>query len=163
MPYILDGQPLPLDAPFTHLGVRYPANWLRLSTAEDRAELGITWEPDPEPYDERFYWGRDQQGNLIPKDHAELVSLWVSQTRATANSLLSPTDWMIIREADNGAAAPADWKAWREAVRTASGDKVELIEATSDTADLAAYVTGPDYPVWPADPSTPPAPEPEPQ
>ena len=43
MPYQLGGRPLKLDVPWEHDGVQYPANWLRLSTAQDRAELGITW------------------------------------------------------------------------------------------------------------------------
>ena len=43
MPYQLGDRTLQLDVPWEHNGVQYPANWLRLSTAQDRAELGITW------------------------------------------------------------------------------------------------------------------------
>ena len=40
MPYKLGSRRLALDVAWEHNGVQYPANWLRLSTAQDRAELG---------------------------------------------------------------------------------------------------------------------------
>lgn len=153
--FILDGRPLSPDAPFTHDGVQYPANWLRLSTLEEKEAIGIQEVPDPPIYDQRFYWGYDSEGNLIPKDHAQLVEQWSNQTRQTANSLLLPSDWMIVREADNGVPADPAWKSWRETVRLAAGSKVFEINATTTTDELATYITGPDYPVWPPDPSQP--------
>ena len=154
--FILDGKPLSPDRAFTHNGVQYPANWLRLATPDERAAIGITEVPDPPTYDERFYWGYDADGHLIPKDHAQLVEQWTNQTRQTANTLLAPTDWIIIREADNGVPADPAIKTWRETVRLAAGSKIYEIEHTADTAALAAYITGIDYPVWPSDPSNPP-------
>jgi hypothetical protein len=45
--FILDGKPLPLDRAFTTSdGTQYPANWLRLSTIEERDAIGITEVPD---------------------------------------------------------------------------------------------------------------------
>ena len=143
-----------MDAPWSYEGIQYPANWLRLSTQLDRDRLGITEVPDPQPYDQRFYWGPG-----LPKDHTQLVEQWVAQTRTTANTLLAPTDWIIIREADNGKAADPLLKTWREDIRLATGVKVTAIRDTLDTDALAAYITGPDYPVWPADPY---APQPQP-
>ena len=147
--FILDGKPLSPDVAFTHDDIQYPANWLRLSTPEERDAIGITEVPDPAPYDQRFYWGYDSEGNLIPKDHTQLVEQWTAQTRATANSLLTPTDWIIIREADNGVPADAETKTWRELVRLSAGSKNYEIEQTTTTDELAAYITGPDYPAWP--------------
>ena len=148
--FLLDGKPLSPDVAFTHDGIRYPNNWLRLATPEERAAIGITEVPDPTPYDQRFYWGYDQNNQLIPKDHAQLVEQWTATTRTTAGTLLQPTDWVIIREADNGTPADPDLKAWREAIRVAAGTKNAAIEATADTDALAAYITGTDYPVWPS-------------
>jgi len=153
--FILDGQPLAPDVPFKHAGIQYPANWLRLSSQKERLAIGITEVPDPQPYDQRFYWGYDDKGKLIPKDHTQLVEQWTQQTRTTANTLLSPTDWIIIREADNGKPADPALKTWREDIRLATGVKVTAIRDTADTEELAAYITGADYPVWPVDPYSP--------
>ena len=151
MAFLLNGQPLAVDTPFkTADGTQYPANWLRLSSAEEKAAIGISEVPDPEPYDQRFYFGPG-----LPKDHAQLVEQWTAQTRTTAGTLLSPTDWMVVRKVDNGTEIPLDWQLWRESVRMAVGTKVTAITATADTDALAAYITGADYPVWPADPSQP--------
>lgn len=154
--FILDGQPLPVDVPFTTAdGTQYPADWLRLSTLEEKEAIGITEVPDPPSYDQRFYWGYDAEGNLIPKDHAGLVKEWVSQTRLTANALLAPSDWMVTREVDNGSSVPADFKAWRQEIRTECEAKVATIEATTTTNELAAYIIGDEYPAWSPSPDTP--------
>jgi len=158
--FVLDGRPLSPDVPFEHNGISYPANWLRLATPEEREAIGITEVPDPAPYDQRFYWGYDAEGNLIPKDHGQLVEQWTQQTRTTAGTLLQPTDWVIIREADNGTAADPLLKTWRQDVRFAAGDKISAITQTADTPELAAYITGADYPVWPSDPYAPAEPAP---
>ena len=156
MAFLLNGEPLAIDTPFkTPDGTQYPANWLRLSTLEEKEAIGITEVPDPEPYDQRFYWGYDAEGHLIPKDHTQLAEQWTAQTRTTANSLLQPTDWIIIREADNGKAADPVLKTWREEIRLAAGSKVYEIGQTTDTDALAAYITGADYPAWPVDPYAP--------
>jgi hypothetical protein len=155
--FILDGKPLSPDNAFTHDGVNYPANWLRLATLEEREAIGITEVPDPAYYDQRFYWGPD-----LPKDHDQLVEQWTTQTRTTAGTLLTPTDWMVIREADNGTAINPDIKTLREDIRLATGTKIAAITATTTTDELAAYITGPDYPVWPSDAVTPVVVEPTP-
>jgi hypothetical protein len=155
--FILDGKPLSPDVAFTHDGVQYPANWLRLASPEERAAIGITEEPDPAPYDQRWAWGYSEDGSIIWKDHAQLVGQWTQQTRATANTLLQPSDWLVIREADNGTAMDADTKALRQEIRLATGIKVTAIESTADTEALAAYITSSDYSQWP------PYPEPEPE
>jgi hypothetical protein len=155
--FLLDGKPLSPDVAFTTGGIQYPANFLRLASPEERAAIGITEEPDPIPVDQRFWWDTG-----IPKDHVQLVEQWVSQTRTTAGTLLQPSDWLVIRETDNGTAVPEAWRTWRESIRSATGDKVAAIEATLDTEELAAYITGADYPTWPRDPASPDPIEPAP-
>ena len=88
--FILNGKPLSPDVAFTHGGIQYPANWLRLSTLEEKEAIGITEVPDPPTWDQRFYWGYTEDGELIPKDHTQLVEQWVSQTRTTAGTLIQP-------------------------------------------------------------------------
>jgi hypothetical protein len=153
--FILNGKPLSPDVAFTTGGIQYPANFLRLSTLEEKEAIGITEVPDPPTWDQRFYWGYTEDGELIPKDHTQLVEQWVAQTRITAGTLLAPTDWMVIRESDNGVLVPDDVKARRQEIRDFSGTKVDAIAATTDTAELAAYITGTEYPVWPSDSPAP--------
>lgn len=42
---------IPIGRPFTHPTtlVKYPANWITLSTQSDRDLIGMTWEDDPIP------------------------------------------------------------------------------------------------------------------
>lgn len=137
------------DMAFTWDEIQYPSNWIKLSTQEQRDAIGLEGPlPAPPWYDQQFYWGYDDEGKLIPKDHAELVTLYCGYCRMNANALLRDTDWMVIREADNGVEVPLEVKAYRQIVREKCGDKVVAIEATTTTDELAAYITGPDYPVW---------------
>jgi hypothetical protein len=137
------------DMAFTWDEIQYPNNWIKFSTQEERDAIGLEGPlPTPPWYDQQFYWGYDDQGKLIPKDHAELVALYCNYCRMNANALLRDTDWMVIREADNGAEVPLEVKAYRQLVREKCGIKVAAIEATTDTAELAAYITSADYNTW---------------
>jgi hypothetical protein len=55
--FLLNNKPLPIDTPFEVDGTQYPSNWLRLTTLEEKQAIGITEVPDPETWDDRFYWG----------------------------------------------------------------------------------------------------------
>ena len=146
--FILNGKPLSPDRAFTtEDGRQFPANWLRLSTPEEKAAIGITEEPDPIPVDQRFYWDTG-----IPKDHAQLVDQWVEQVKATAGSLLSQTDWYITRASETGVAAPQSVLERRAEIRTLSNEKEAFLTATKTTDELAAYVTGPEFNVWEVQP-----------
>lgn len=151
--FILDGKPLSPDRAFTHDGIQYPANWLRLSTPEERVAIGITEEPDPAPYDERFYWGYDADGQLIPKDHTQLVEQWVGQTKSTAGSLLASSDWYITRQAETGTAAPQQVLDRRAEIRSFSNTKEQAILTTTSTEELATYITSAAYSRWEPEPS----------
>ena len=148
---LADGRTLAPDAPFVWDEIQYPANWLRLSSPEEKAAIGIVELPEPKWYDQRFYWGPD-----LPKEHSALVEQWVAQTKTTAFTLIQPSDWYFTREQDNGTPVPAEIKAQREAIRQRSREKVAAIQATTTTAELAAYVTSAAYSQW----QDAPAPEP---
>jgi hypothetical protein len=144
--FLLNDRPLSPDSAFvTPDGTQYPANFLRLSSPEERAAIGITEQPEPAWYDQRFYWSPE-----LPKDHGQLVEQWIGQARATANTLLASTDWMVIREADNGKPMDAAIKAERQRIREVAGTKVAAINATATTAELAAYITSAAYSSWSA-------------
>ena len=155
--FILDGKPLALDRAFTHDGVQYPANWLRLASPAEREAIGITEVPDPPTWDQRFYWGYDADGALIAKDHAQLVEQWVTQTKQTAGSLLAPFDWYIVRETETSKPVPQAVLDYRAAVRVVSDDREVMLNGTTTTNELAAVIIG-DFNglfPWPRDPFAP--------
>ena len=152
--FILNGKPLSPDTAFIHDDIQYPANWLRLATLEEREAIGITEIPDPAPYDTRFYFGYDDKGDLIPRDHQQVVEQWINQTCATAGNLLAVTDWQIIREVDNGTVVKPEIKAWRQNIRLSCNEKVIYIGTTNSTPEVATYIVSSVYATWPSDPNT---------
>ena len=156
--FILNNQPLSPDRAFTtEDGTQFPANWLRLSSPEERAAIGITEVADEPTYDQRFYWGPNN-----PKDHTELVKTWTAQVKATAGSLLSQSDWFIVRQTETGKQTPGSVLLYRLAVRDMSNTKEDAIKATTSTDELAAYVTSSLFSEWPTEdePVTPAADQP---
>ena len=165
---LLDGKPLSYDRAFTHDGIQYPANWLRLSSWEEKSAIGITEVPNPPYYDQRFYWGVDNPKQLEDITDEEgntttgLKTLWVSNTKYSAGTLLTPTDWYIVRNSETGVEVPADVLERRAEIRSYCNEYEDAIEATTTTDELAAYITSADYgsfAVVPEVPVTLPAPE----
>jgi len=145
MGYQIGDRKLPLDIAFDHNEIQYPANWLRLSTAKQRDELGITWVADtPQNYDQRFYWGVDN-----PMDLDGLKTLWKSKQSQIATSLLNDSDKRVIKALDEAttfaefkAAKPANYTTYRAAVRTTCNTRQTEIDACSDVAALKELMTG---------------------
>jgi hypothetical protein len=50
---------------------------------------------------------------------------------------------------DNGTPIPSGTQELRQSIRVACEGKVESIAVTSTTDQLAVYITGAEYPVWP--------------
>ncbi len=154
---VLDGKTLVYDRPFSHDGYNYPANWLRLTTLAEKEAIGIEEVPDPvvPAYDQRFWWGVG-----LPKDLDQLKIQWSDKTDETANIILTPSDWMIVRKADSGAEVPAGWTEWRQSIREAAQTKIAALTATTSVTEFEAYIvassgTESDYSFWPADPDQP--------
>ena len=183
MPYKLGDRTLKLDVPWEHNDIQYPANWLRLSTAQDRSQLGIVWENDnTQPWNQKFYWGYDSGGNLIPKTYTDLKTLWIAQTKDTAYKLLQPSDYLWPKLQDENSSfaaaktayAASPWSTWRSTIRTECAAMVTAIEATANVGDTAPhadfgrvqalqqYIEGDSYNVWTANPDQPVATTPDP-
>ena len=149
--FLLEGKPLAPNRPFvTSDGTQYPANWLRLASLAEKQAIGITEAPDPRPYDQRFYWGYSDDGSLIEKDLTQLKTQWVSTIKQTANSMLSQSDWMVIREADSssGKILSDEIKNERSLIREKSNQKEAKINSFQTVGELAAYVTSTEYNSW---------------
>ena len=142
--FVADGKVIPVDAAFQLDGIYYPANWLRLSTEAEKKAVGISWQPDPEPVDQRFYW---DQG--IPKDIKDLKKQWTAQQKQTAGTLLVPTDWYITRQIETSLEVPTPISEYRSEVRWVCGEREKQIAACETVAELAELVTGPTITAWP--------------
>ena len=139
--FLLNGNPLPIDTPFQINGTSYPSNWLRMTSIEEKNAVGITEVPDPERWDDRFYWGHDN-----PKDLDMLKTNWTAQVKDTANKLLFQTDWMYIRKIERNVDVPADTLAYRQAV---IAECVRLVNAIAGAADVPALITVVTTQGWP--------------
>lgn len=141
--FLLNGQPLSLDTQFVIDDTTYPANWLRLTSIEEKNAIGITEVPDVQiTYDDRFYWGADN-----PKDLDALKSQWIAQIKDTANKLLSSSDWMIIRKVERNIDIPASITTYRAAVIAECTRLVTSITSCTDVPALITIVTTQGWPV----------------
>jgi len=163
MAFKLDGKALAVDVPFTVGDVNYPANWLRLSTAQEKKDLGITEVADDPVFDSRFYWGdgtakalddvnatyaeddpdgKYKKGDLIKDENGNQVvtqgikSVLKAQEKATAGSLLARYDWYVVRKAEKSTAIPSVISTYRDGVRTACTTRETEITNCADTAAL---------------------------
>ena len=170
MAFLLNGKPLAVDVPFTYGDVHYPANWLRLSSAQEKKDLGITEVTDAPTYDSRFYNGDGSAKAL--DDTKETIdgveyttqgvkSVLKAQEKATAGSLLAKYDWYVVRKAETSKAIPTAIKTYRTAIRTACATRETEIDNCVDTAALVTLyeftekdgVSTPNMTQYPDDPN----------
>ena len=145
MAFKLNGNSLPVDVAFSHNDINYPANWLRLSTADEKTAIGITEVADAETFDSRFYNNDGSAKALDDKtetiDGVDYVTLGVksvlkAQEKANASSFLGRYDWYVVRKAEKSTAIPSAITTYRDGVRTACDTREKEIDACADTAAL---------------------------
>ena len=143
-------------------GNQHSKVWMRYSDSQ-KATFKIVWEDPPAseaPYDNRFYWGRQTDGTLIPRSLTDinevdedgnalkdpqgnqivtpgLKTTWVAQTKTTANNKLAVHDWYVTRKAEKSTAIPSSVTTYRNAVRTKCG---EIETALNGAKDLTAFM-----------------------
>jgi hypothetical protein len=151
--FLLNGNPINIDAEQTINSVRYP----NLRSPSLREQLGVIEVADPEQYDQRFYWGVGNPKQLedvtvSPEDATEpiiakgLKSQWIAQVKDTAGKLLSATDWMIIRKIERSVELPTNIQAFRTAV-LAEVNRLEV--AIAGCADVEALIAVVATQQWP--------------
>jgi len=167
MAFLLDGKPLAVDVPFTIGDINYPANWLRLSTAQEKKDLGITEVADDPVYDSRFYNGNGTAKALddTKETHegVEYTTLGVksvlkAQEKNIAGSLLAKYDWYVVRKAEKSTAIPTAITTYRDGIRTACDTREKEIDACADTAALVTLYSNkedgtPNMTQYPVDPN----------
>jgi len=163
-------QILQMDVPFSVGDKHYSSNFLRTSSAQEKIEAGV-WEiVQGERPDDRFYWVSGPAYRVVevsntveasysgtPKQLDDetvdgvttkgLKSTNVAQIKAQANSMMQPTDWMIIRKVERDVAVPAEVTTYRAAVVAECARLVAAIEAAADVDGLIAALATANWPV----------------
>ena len=136
---------------------KYPRQWNNLTDAEKKS-AGLVWKDDPvvESYDNRFYWSKgierkledenavDDDGKAILDENGKQVvnlglkTIWLDITKKMANSLLSDTDWQIVRKSEKGTAIPSATTTYRDKVRAACDTIETKINNCSDMKEFMA-------------------------
>ena len=144
-------------------GTLQPKNW-QVWSADEKKAAGIS-EVVMQPFpDQRLYWSShnddgsvastaksltdvnevDKDGKaLLDRDGNQLVTLGVksnlkNEVKSQQASLLSQTDWAIVRKADKGTAVPSNIQTWRDAIRTKATEMETAIDNAADTAAVEA-------------------------
>tara|TARA_R100000322_G_scaffold138184_1_gene93984 strand:- start:6 stop:512 length:507 start_codon:yes stop_codon:yes gene_type:complete len=167
MAFLLDGNPLAVDVPFTVGNIHYPANWLRLSTAQEKKDIGITEVTDSPVFDGRFYNTNGSAKSLddttetidgIEYTNPGVKSTLKAQEKSLAKGLLEKYDWYVVRKAETSKAIPTAIKTYRTAVRTACLTRETEIDNCADTAALVTLYSSkedgtPNMTQYPEDPN----------
>ena len=131
--------------------IQYPKSiFTRAWTDEERKALGIvpyvyegsgrenmfytSSESSPAVQADKVVVTRSQTARDI-KDIKDTMKKHVS---SVLQSTLQQTDWIVIREQDNGTAKPADLAKWRTDLRAKAAALETAIDAKSDVAGLEA-------------------------
>ena len=167
--FLLNGNPLPLDTPFTIDGTSYPANWLRLTSIEEKNAVGITEVEDTQvTYDSRFYWGVDNPKLLNDREESDengnpmyvqilgtvdgKPAMVDSSERLVTKGLKS--QWTAtIKDTANKLLAESDWMVIRKVERSVDiptdtatyraaviAECTRLVTAIQDCADVPALI-----------------------
>jgi len=100
-----------MDKPFSLEGVSYSANFLRVSSGEDKAAIGLEWiVPEPTPV------------VRAPLDREKRDG--VARAKDTAGKLLAQSDWMVVASVERNRVVSEDWAEYRAAV-IAEADRLE--------------------------------------
>tara|TARA_R110002153_G_scaffold76155_3_gene196384 strand:+ start:318 stop:872 length:555 start_codon:yes stop_codon:yes gene_type:complete len=156
--------------------IQYPVSiFTRAWTDEERKALGIVpYVYEGNSVENMFYTSSESS----PAVQADKVVVTRSQTArdiknikaamkkhvsSVLQSALAQTDWIVIREQDNGTAKPADLAKWRIDLRAKAAALETAIDAKSDVAGLEAMTAfteemsdagkkSSEFDEWPADP-----------
>jgi len=130
-------------------GIQHPSNIFRAWTKPELLAIGIAparvEAPDSRYYDTGAESYTFTDGEWVisyattEKDVADLKKELISKIRANVGSVLAPSDWRVIREADGGTAMSDEWKTYRNEVR-AHGNSLESgVEAFASVAAVKNF------------------------
>ena len=123
-------------------GIKHPTNWMIWTEDYKKNTMNLTWEEPLGPFNGFYYYGWNSDGDaLLPKPVADLKTTLISQAKQTSASLLTPSDWYVVRKTETDVAVPAEITAYRTAVRTNYASLKTAINDASDIAGLQSIYT----------------------
>lgn len=149
--YINEGQA------FTLGDTQYPANFLNLSTPEEKAAIGLEEViATNSPANDQYYWVSSTLDKATltyvntPKDLTSVKSGALSQINNTAYTILQPSDWMVVKATETSTPINPDWNTYRANVRSTADQTRTAVTAAQDV-DAVATIMG--AIAWPKSPS----------
>jgi hypothetical protein len=148
-------------------GTTHPGSWYTYSV-EQKTALGITEiVQQPHPNSVLYNWGYNDDGTVtstakalddinevdengdprLDDDGVQVVtpgvkSNLIGEVRTQQGSLLSQTDWALVRKVDTAVSVPVNIQTWRDAIRTKATAMEDAITAAADTDAVSAlFVT----------------------
>lgn len=147
---MLDGRRLRVGRPFNTATASYSQLWVTALSDDEKTAIGITYVPDPAPFDSKYYFsagnprylddGTDSDGNKVTGIRPGIVQ----EQKTTAGQLLNSTDWYVVRKSETDVAIPSNVATYRAAVRTVCNTRETEIAAVSTTVALEALMKAPD-------------------
>lgn len=140
---------VPAGTAFEWDGIQYPQNWCNLSSPEEKAAIGMVDVVYGQYPNDQYYWvSQDEPVYLegvvtinytaTPKDLFTLQNNAVNAVNAQAYSILSPSDWMVVKAVETGGTVAPAWNTWRQEIRTQANAQVDAISACTTVDELAA-------------------------
>jgi len=136
---------------FTYKDLQYPRNWIQNATDAEKSAIGLVEVTVSGGQKSNDYYD-NSLGNLVVASDGSVSRTWkntaktlstvqskkVEEAKGTANGMLSPTDWYVVRKAETDVAVPSEITAYRTAVRTCYGNLKTAINAASDVDGVAS-------------------------
>ena len=169
---------IPLDTPFEINGTSYPANWLRLTSIEEKNAVGIVEVADETTtYDDRFYWGVDNPKLLNDREESDQdgnpMYVKVLGTVDGKPAMVDSTERLVtkglksnwtaqVKDTANKLLAQTDWMVIRKAERSVAiptatatyrasvlAECTRLVGAIADASNVQAFITVVTTQNWP--------------
>ena len=131
--------------------VQYPKSIFGLAwTNEERKALGIVPYVYEGSYIENMFYSTSEAAPAVEEDRVvvrrtqsanDIDDIKVAMKNSVSKTLsgyLEQTDWIVIREQDNGTAKPADLAQWRTDLRAKAAALETAIDSKTDVAGLEA-------------------------
>jgi hypothetical protein len=88
----------------------------------------------------------------LSESKSSIITYYVNQP---AYSLLQPSDWLVVRQSENGTLVPAEWNTWRQTIRDEAAAKTDAINACETKENLSTYCESESFFTWAPQPTTP--------